>query len=152
MWKIRISVLWIYLAVAMSAGMVLWLMGEGVIEEVIEGTMEGLEISHGTLVLFALFWIIPLTMAFMTLVLEDKPNRWSNLILGIFFAFFYAFDVANHLSEGGATAGHILMGIVGVVVAAMIFWHGWKWPVETPSLTGQLDAGEKDERKGHDEG
>ena len=132
-WKIRIVVLWIYLAVGMSAGMFLWLMGEGVIEDVIEGEMEGLEVSNAVLVVFALFWIIPLTMAFLTLVLKDPLNRWVNLVLGAFFAVFYAFDVGNHLSAGGATAGHILMGIVGILVAALIAWHGWKWPEEVPS-------------------
>ena len=34
-WKIRIAVMWVFYAVSMSASMVLWLLGPGVIEEVI---------------------------------------------------------------------------------------------------------------------
>ena len=138
-WKIRIVVLWIYLAVGMSAAMLLWLLGDGVIEEVMEGKMEGLEISDGVLLFFAMFWIIPLTMAFLTLVLEDRLGRWVNLVMGAFFAVFYSVDIGEHLTAGGANAGHIFVGIVGIVVAALIAWHGWKWPEEG---TSETEAGE----------
>jgi len=70
-WKMRISVLWIFLAVSMSAAMILYIMGPGVINDIIAGEMEEMEISAGVLMLFALFWLIPLIMAFLTLVLKD---------------------------------------------------------------------------------
>ena len=127
-WKIRISVLWIFLAVAMSAAMILFIMGPGVVEDLIAGEMEGIEISAVILFVFALFWIIPLAMAFLTLVLKDTVNRYSNAILGLFFAVFYLVDISGHLSRGEGFGGHIIMGIIGIFVALLIFWHAWKWP------------------------
>ena len=127
-WKMRISVLWIFLAVGMSAAMILYIMGSGVITEIIAGEMGGMEITSGILMIFALFWIIPLIMAFLTLVLKDTVNRWSNAVLGLFFAVFYIIDISGHLSRGEEFGGHCLLGVVGIIVALLIFWHAWKWP------------------------
>lgn len=127
-WKMRISILWIFLAVSMSAAMILYIMASGVIEEIITGEMEGMEISAGILMIFALFWLIPLIMAFLTLVLKDVVNRWSNAGLGLFFAVFYIIDISGHLSRGEEFGGHALVGVAGIIVALLIFWHAWKWP------------------------
>ena len=127
-WKIRISVLWIFLAVAMSAAMILFIMGPGVVEDIIAGEMEGMEINTVTIFIFALFWIIPLIMAFVVLILRDTLNRYLNAILGLFFAVFYLVDISGHLSRGEGFGGHIIMGIIGIFVALLIFWHAWKWP------------------------
>jgi len=127
-WKLRISVLWIFLAVGMSAAMILYIMTPGVIDDIIAGEMEAMEISAGVLMLFALFWLIPLIMAFLTLVLKDTVNRWSNAVLGLFFGIFYIVDIAGHLSRGEEFGGHALVGVAGIIVAFFIFWHAWKWP------------------------
>ncbi len=127
-WRIRISVLWVFMAVGMSASMILFFMGSGVIEDIIAGEIEEMEITEGILLVFALFWLIPLIMAFLSLVLKDKANRWANIILGAFFAIFLPVDIAGHLSRGEAFGGHCLIGAAGIVVAVVIAWHGWKWP------------------------
>ena len=127
-WKLRISMLWIFLAVSMSAAMILYIMTPGIIDDIIAGEMEAMEISAGVLMVFALFWLIPLIMAFLTLVLRDTPNRYTNAILGLFFGIFYIFDISGHLSRGEEFGGHCLMGVAGIIVAFFIFWHAWKWP------------------------
>jgi hypothetical protein len=127
-WKMRISVLWIFMAVAMSATMLLALLGPGVIEEIITGEVEGMQINSGLLAMFSLFWLIPLVMAFLTLILKDKVNRWTNIILGGFFTFFNIVHIIGHLAGGKVTIEHWLFGIPTIVVAFLIFWHAWKWP------------------------
>lgn len=127
-WRIRITVLWIFMAVAMSAAMILFIMGPGVIDEIRTGEMEGMEINAGVLIVFALFWLIPLIMSFLTLILKKIVNRYTNAGLGIFFAVFYIIDIAGHLSRGETFGGHCLMGVAGIIVALLIFWHAWKWP------------------------
>lgn len=127
-WKMRITILWLFLAVSMSAAMILYIMAPGIIEEIIAGEMEGMEISSGILMIFALFWIIPLIMAFLTLVLRDKLNRYINAILGLFFGVFYIIDISGHISRGEEFGGHALVGVVGIIAAFLIFWHAWKWP------------------------
>jgi len=127
-WKLRISILWIFLAVSMSAAMILYIMTPGIINSIIAGEMEGMEITAGVLMIFALFWLIPLIMAFCTLIINDAANRWSNAILGLFFGVFYIVDISGHLSKGEEFGGHCLMGVAGIIVAFLIAWHAWKWP------------------------
>jgi len=87
-WRLRITVLWIFLAVSISAAMILYIMSPGIVEEIINGEMEGMEITSWIFIIFALFWLIPLIMAFLTLVLKESINRWSNFIIGLFFLLF----------------------------------------------------------------
>jgi len=79
--KIRIAVLWIFLAVATSASMILWFMATGGIDEIMSGMAEGMQISTGLLLFFLLFWLIPLAMAFLTSMSplrtwSPKEKRW----------------------------------------------------------------------------
>jgi len=127
-WRLRISVLWLFYAVAMSAGMMLYLMGPGAIEDIMAGETEGMKISTGLLMFMALFMLIPLIMAFLSLILKYSANRWANFILGIIFAVFDLVDVIGQLTKG--ETGPILIGLSMIVVPALIAWHAWKLPKE----------------------
>jgi len=126
--KVRIAVLWLLLAVAMSASMVLGFMEPGIIEEIMAGEIEGWQISAGLLLFFALFWLIPLTMAFLSVTLKDSPNRRTNIILGIIFTVWNIFHLLSHLVQGQLPLNHLVIGLWTIVVAALIAWHAWKWP------------------------
>ena len=126
-WKARLSVLWVFMAVAMSAAMVLFFMTPGVIEEVMAGEIEGMQISDGLLVFFALLWLIPLIMAVLCLTLRDVLSRWTNFVLGIIFAIFWLADAIGDLTRGGLS-GYMLMGVSMIVVAALIAWQAWILP------------------------
>lgn len=127
-WKMRITVLWLIMAVGTSASWILFIVGPGVMEEIIAGEMEGMQISQGLLAVFALFWLISFIMAFLTLILKGSANRYPNAVLGLIFAIFLIIDIAGHLSRGEAFGGHCLMGVAGVIVGVLIFWHALKWP------------------------
>ena len=121
-WKIRISVLWIFMAVAMSAHSVLYLMGPGAIEEI-----EGMHLSAGMFFFMAIFWWVPLVMAVLSLTLKDPANRWSNFVLGIVFTVLNIVHlITEHLAQPSA---HQLL-IIGstVVVTGLIAWFAWRWP------------------------
>jgi hypothetical protein len=124
-WKVRISVLWLFCAVAMSAGMVLGFMEPGVIEEVMAG-----EMSVGVLLFMSLLWLIPLVMAFLSLTLKDAVNRWANIILGIVFAVFHIVNVIRVTMTGELPVGALLIALSMIVAPALIAWHAWKWPTQ----------------------
>ncbi len=126
--KIKIAVLWIFLAVAMSASMVLYFMTPGAIDEIMSGTMEGLQINTGLLFFFSLFWLIPLAMAFLSVTLKDVANRKANIILGIIFTVFYVGHLFMHLMKGSLPLDHLVMCILMIILPALIFWYAWKWP------------------------
>jgi len=78
------------------------------------------------LLFFTLFWLIPLTMAFLSLILKDSVNRWTNTILSIFWGAIWIIDMI----EGGLLLAQYLINVSMIVVVALIIWYAWKWPKE----------------------
>lgn len=88
------------------------------------------KLSEGNIVFFSLWWLIPLSMAFLTQILEYSSNRWVNLILGIFFAIFTIYSFISHLIKGWFTVANLLILIFLFVVSALIAWYAWNLPKE----------------------
>ena len=126
LYKIKLVVLWLFFAVSTSAGVVLIFMMPGYIGEIMAGALEGVPISEGYLLVLALFWLIPLTMAFLSLTLKDSTNRWANIIVGIALAALHIFSSLRLLIRGQLTLA--LIDGSRTVVAALIVWYAWKWP------------------------
>lgn len=126
-WKLRISVLWLILGAGMSGSMILQMFVPGFINNIIAGEINGMEISNGLLLVMSLFWIVFLSMAFLTLILKDKINRYANAVLGVFFAIYLIIEI--YISLGSQEfSGSNLMQVFGIIFAFLIFWHAWKWP------------------------
>ena len=121
--KIRIAVLWIFMAVAMSAHGVLSVFEPGVIEQITSGEMQ---IGAGMFVFMSLFWLVPLIMAFFSVTLKDVANRWANIILGIAFTVLNVFHLTEHLAHPSVHQSLVIGSTV--VVAFLIFWYALKWP------------------------
>jgi len=120
-WKIRISVLWIFMAVAMSAHSVLYFIEPGAI-----GEIEEMQMGAGMLLFMAIFWWVPLVMAVLSLILKDSANRWTNFVLGIVFTILNIVHLTEHLAQPSA---HLIL-IIGstIVVTGLIAWFAWRWP------------------------
>lgn len=130
-YKIKISILWISFAVATSAAMIIWFIEPGILEQIMTtGEMISEKLSVENIAFFALWWIVPLSMAFLTQLLRHSLNRWANLILGITFALFTIYYFLNHLITGWFTVANLLILIFLFVVAVLIAWYGWKLPTE----------------------
>ena len=129
-WKIRISVLWLIMGAGFSGSMILQMFVPGFINNIIAGEIMGMEISTVILIVMSLFWIVILSMAFLTLILKDTVNRYTNAILGIFFIIYLIFDMYMSLSMQ-EFSGSNLMQVFGLIFSFLIFWHSWKWPKKT---------------------
>ena len=106
-WKLRISVLWLVMGAGFSGAMILTLFTPGIINNIIAGELGGMELSTGFLIMMSLFWIVFLSMAFLTLILKDKINRSLSM---------QEFSGSN------------LLQVFGLIFSFLIFWHAWKWP------------------------
>ena len=126
--KIRFAVLWLFVAVTMSASTMLYFIVPGVIEEIRAGEIVGMQATPELLLVMAItyFWV-PLVMAVLSLTLKDKANRWANIILGIFYAGFILFELIMNITTV-AYPYVILMDTSVIVAAALIAWYAWKWP------------------------
>ena len=120
-WKTRIAVLWIFMAVAMSAHSIFSFMVPELVEEMWET-----EMGQGMMLLMALFWWIPMVMAVLSMTLKDSANRWTNFIVGIVFTILNIVHFTEHLSPPSAC--QILIIGSTVVVTGLIAWLAWKWP------------------------
>jgi len=125
--KIKLAVLWVFLAVGFSALTIVSLMMPGAMEQIIAGEIEEMgPITEGLLFFFAIFWLIPLTMAFLSLTLKDSANRWANIIVGIVWAGIGILDLGDTLNRGWLTLS--LVAFSKTVASVLIVWYAWKWP------------------------
>ena len=122
-WKARIAVLWVLMAVAMSAHSTFAFMDPGAMEKLTE---ELAAAGPGMMIFMALFWLVPLWLAFMSLTVKGSANRWVNFILGIIFTILNLWHFIEHLAPPSPT--QILIVGSTVVATALIAWYAWKWP------------------------
>jgi hypothetical protein len=127
-WKIRLSLLWVFMAVGMSAMKIVSFLKPGVLEDIMAGEMEGLRITEGLMAVYFLFWLIPLIMAVLSVTLRDLWNRWTSFVLGIVFVLLLAVDLIGRSMREEPSIVLMLWTIVGMVVAAFIAWFAWRWP------------------------
>lgn len=121
-WKIKVSVLWLFSAVAFLAHQILALMEPGVIEQIMAGEVEGMKIGPELILLFAFLFLVPLVMAFLSLTLKDSINRRANIIVGAVFAALFIGVIASVAK----LSGEILMTFSTVVALSLIVWYAWK--------------------------
>ena len=121
-WKIKISVLWLFSAMAFLAHQILALLEPGVIAQIMDGEIEGMKIGTELILLFAILFLVPLIMAFLSLTLKDSINRWANIIVGAIFAVLFTGVIASVAKLSGET----LMTFSTVVALALIVWYAWK--------------------------
>jgi len=129
--KVRLTVLWLISAVIMSASMAIFFLEPGSIGEVMAGRMEGLAINSASLLFMALFWLIPLAMAFITVTVRDSANRWTNVVVGLVFAVFYVFHLLGHIIQGTLPIEALVFCVLTILVPAAIVWYAWRWPKPT---------------------
>jgi len=97
------------------------------VEEIISGFHEGVPVTPEFMLVLAFIAIIPLVMAFLSLTLKDKANRWVNIIVGTVWAVAGLLDPIKYVTEQSAYSAYvILIGIVMVMFAALIVWYAWK--------------------------
>ncbi len=122
--KIKLSALWVAGMLNGLMGGMLELMDSDVLEQLIAGEVEGMQITHELLLFMAILMIIPPIMVFLSVTLKDSVNRWANIILGIVFVGFGLFEMS-----AAKYAYAIISVIVGLVFSALIVWYAYKWKV-----------------------
>ena len=128
--KIKLAVLWLFWILAFLVHMFLGLFEKGVIELIIAGEFSGIQITSGSMLFFAIFMLVPLAMAPISLILKDKVNRWANVVVGIVYTGLCVFDsIGTAVSDISAlSAYNILIYLAEIVASALIVWYAWKWP------------------------
>ena len=126
-WKLRITVLWIFLAICQAAGLALLMFEPGVIHGLMAGQLWGVNTHSAELQInAALFFLVPMAMAYLTLVLHDAASRWASGVLG---ALTVVTGIPTLIAQPvWLSAAVNLVAIAGSLAALLIVWHAWKGP------------------------
>lgn len=119
LFKTRIAVLWVAVAVASSATVLLYLLIPGAVEEMVAGQIEGEPLTDTVGYEMAVLVVLPLVMVAVTLLAGDRVSRWASLVVGLVFGLFGTFMVGDHLVDG-VFNGHVLLMVVGVLLGFLI--------------------------------
>ena len=99
----------------------------GVIHGLMAGQLWGADIhSAGVQINTALFFLAPMAMAYLTLVLKAAVSRWASGVLG-------ALTVVTGISlllgqPAGMSAAVTFVVIVASLAGLLIVWHAWRGP------------------------
>lgn len=124
--KMRIVVLWIFMAASITAEVALYLYEKGQIESLISGEAA---ITSCNLVLWTWRWLIPFILAFLTVTLNDKASRIINIVLGAIFIAFNIFQFVMRIITGVALPVFLIIIILSSIVASvLILFYAIRWP------------------------
>ena len=116
--KITLSGLWIALMLTYLLGDVLRIFSG----DFKAGEIGGIQISQKMYLGIAILMVIPIVMVFLSLTLKYPLNRWTNIIVAIFF---FVFNIIGLPTYPGAYDKFLI--IVGLVFNVLTVWYAWKW-------------------------
>jgi hypothetical protein len=124
--KIKLSVLWIIMGVSLYRCTAYF--ESGVIEDILAGeSIWATMATPESLILLTIWWMIPMFMAFLSLVLKDSVNRWTNIILGIVLTLLNIYHLVFHFTAMAPTVHQVLIVGSTVLFSTLIVWYAWKW-------------------------
>lgn len=119
LFRTRVSVLWVAVAVAMSASIWLYLFMPGGLEEVLAGEVEGETLDEAMGFFLATVVIVPIVMAAVTLLMGHRVNCSVNLIAGLALGIFGVYAAVRETAADGFNL-HILMLAVSAALGLLI--------------------------------
>ena len=131
--KMKLSALWATVMFCYIYGDIIAFHQPGVIADIMAGKMGPFPVSQGLLLGFSLFMAVPGVMVFLSLALKPKVNRWTNIILGVFYI------ITNSLSAFSSSwAFFIIYGVIEGALLALIVWYAWKWPEQESVVNNKI--------------
>ena len=116
--RIKLSALWVTLMLTYLLGDVLRIFSG----DFVAGEMGGIKITQEIYLVAAIILVIPAVMIFLSLTLPHKVNRWTNIILAIFF---FVFNIVGLPTYPSAYDKFLI--IVGLGFNTLTVWYAWKW-------------------------
>ena len=120
--KAKLSTLWIFLLFNVIFRDIHELFRPGFLEEIMTGTVNGVQLTEETMLIAGIMMEIPVVMVVLSRVLKYRVNRWANIIGG---AIGIVFVIINNRAPD---LDDMFFAAVEVVAALLIIWYAWKWP------------------------
>jgi hypothetical protein len=120
---VKVSVLWLFWSVAFLITLMVGFFEPGVLEHIMEGELYGMRLTPDLILATTIMMLVPLVMAFLSLILKDLINRWTNVALGIVYTGICVFD---WLSSPMQPVYGVVLYIAKIAASALIVWYAWK--------------------------
>ncbi|MCA9896873.1 MAG: hypothetical protein H6654_07360 [Ardenticatenaceae bacterium] len=121
--KLILSALWVARMLTGFVGDVLKFYEPGMAAQILAGAVDGMSLTPGFLLAAAITFVIPVFMAYLSLILPYKANRWANIIVA---ALFFGLNLVGELPTY-EYAYRTFLVIVEMVFLGLIVWTAWKW-------------------------
>ncbi len=121
--KSLLSTLWIVLVVNFMFCDIFTLMHSEDLENLLKGSIDGVPISQGFLLTFAIVMEIPIAMILISRLLKSKPNRIINIISGVLLAIVQLWS----LTVGNVTLHYWFFSIIEITLCISIVVIAWRW-------------------------
>ncbi|HEX2997647.1 MAG TPA: DUF6326 family protein [Anaerolineales bacterium] len=116
--RIILSALWVALMLVFLLGDVLRIFSG----DFKAGEIGGMRVTQNMWLGIAMLMVIPIIMVLLAIILPQPVNRWTNIVVAIFF---FVFNLAG-LSTYPSAFDKFLI-VVGLVFNALTVWYAWNW-------------------------
>ena len=121
--KTLLTTLWIFVTLNYLYCDVMGLMDAKVLNEILTGTVNGMNMNESFLLGAAILMEIPMGMVLLSRILKYKANRLANIIAG---GIMTLVQIAS-LFLGSPTKYYIFCSVIEISTTAFIVWYAWKW-------------------------
>lgn len=118
--RARLSAAWAFVMLNMVFADILSFMSPGVLQQVLAGTAEGIQITPVFLLVAAVVAEVAISMVLLSLLLPQPIARWANIGAA-------AVTVAFVLGMGSATPHYVFLGALETIGCVAIAWCSWTW-------------------------
>jgi len=116
--QIKLAAVWVALMLTYLLGDVLRIFSG----DFKAGEIDGVRATQAMWLGIAVLMLIPILMVVLTLYLPQPVNRWTNIIVAVFFFLFNLVALPTYPS-----AYDKFLIIVGLGFNVLTVWHAWKW-------------------------
>ena len=120
--KAKLSTLWIFILLNVIFADIHRLFKPGFLEEIMTGTVNGVQLTEGLLLVAGIMMEIPIVMVVLSRVLKYRVNRWANIIAA------GPIGIAFIINSRPTAPDEIFFATIEVVAMSLIVWYAWKWP------------------------
>ncbi|MFX0065505.1 MAG: DUF6326 family protein [Candidatus Hermodarchaeota archaeon] len=122
--KVKLAALWCSLVLIYLYTDLFGFYTPGHIQDLIDGNLAGFQITQPLLLGFMILMTLPSLMVILSLILQAKINRWTNIIIDLIqlgFVLAGIFDLNIYF---------VFASVVETVLLFLIIWFAWKWLIQ----------------------
>jgi len=122
--KATLSTLWLFAVLNYLYCDVLTLMDSTVLNELLTGSIEGMQMNQQFLLSASVLMEIPIAMVILSRMLNYKFNRPLNIITG---ALMTLVQVSSLFMGSGPTGYYLFFSAIEITTTLLVAWTAWKW-------------------------